>query len=122
MKDGIEILRMARDGELKPKTILKTKHIKEYFDDRDYDYYIYYGDNQFHRCNENGKLGSKFQNRFLNYEVLKKEFELIEPKEIKNIEEKYFDDGFYTPEERLNVCMNKLDELIDEVNKLKKGE
>ena len=88
MKDGIEILRMARDGELKPKTILKTKHIGDYFDDyRDYDYYIYYGDTQFHRCNENGKLGSKFQNRFLNYEVLNKKFELIEPKKIEKCNE-----------------------------------
>lgn len=87
--DGITLLAMARDNELKPKTILKTEHEKQYFDDRDYDYYIYFGENQFHRCNEKGILGSKYQNRFLNYEVLRKEFELIEPIEEKEIENNF---------------------------------
>lgn len=38
---------------------------------------------------------------------------------IKRINTQYFDDERYTPEERLNVCMNYIDDLIDEINKLK---
>ena len=127
--DGITILELARDGELKPKTILRTKHEKQYFDDRDYDYYIYYGDNQFHRCDENGKLGAKYQTRFLNYEVLNKEFELILPKEDKEIEKiplpTFEEFKNMSTEERYLITAKEydlLDEIIDEVNKLKRGE
>ena len=84
--DGITLLQMDRDEKLKPKTIVRTSHNREYFDDyREYDYYIYFENKQFHRCDENGKLGAKFQDRFLNYDVLRKEFEIIEekPKEIE---------------------------------------
>lgn len=72
---GIDLLKMAQEGKLNSKTIVKTLHERHYFDDRDEDYYIYQ-DNMFHRCNENGKLGSKYQDRFLNYEVLNKDFEI----------------------------------------------
>ena len=127
--DGITILELERDGELKPKTILRTKHEKQYFDDRDYDYYIYYGDNQFHRCDENGKLGAKYQTRFLNYEVLNKEFELILPKEDKEIEKiplpTFEEFKNMSAEERYLITAKEydlLDEIIDEVNKLKRGE
>ena len=132
--DVITILELARDGELKPKTILRTKHEKQYFDDRDYDYYIYYGDNQFHRCDENGKLGAKYQTRFLNYEVLNKEFELILPEEDKEIDKyhnyQYSEIPPWFREEELIKCINNnfevhqkaIYKLIDEVNKLKRGE
>ena len=123
--DGITLLEMARDNKLKSRTILKTEHEKQYFDDRDYDYYIYFGDNQFHRCNEKGILGSKFQNRFLNYETLKKEFELIEPKEEKEIEEINMCTGgimgFDAVENITSVLKDKINELVREVNKIKKG-
>ncbi len=123
--DGITLLVMARDGELKPKTILKTEHEKQYFDDRDYDYYIYFGENQFHRCNEDGILGSKYQNRFLNYEVLKKKFELIEPTEEKEIEEidetlEYLSHNFQESVLLdIRVIQGKINELVREVNRLK---
>lgn len=64
---GIDLLKMAQEGKLRPKTIVKTSNE---------DYYIYQNDNMFHRCNENGKLGSKYQDRFLNYKVLNKDFEI----------------------------------------------
>lgn len=129
--DGIEILRMARDGELKPKSILKTKHEIQLFDDcRNFDYYIYFGDNQFHRCDENGKLGVKFQNRFLNYEVLAKEFEIIEPvEENEDIEQldpfNYDEFKNMTSKERFEATIveyDKINELVIAINKLKKGE
>lgn len=47
--------------------------------------------------------------------------EIIEEyKKIKKINTQYFDDERYTPEERLNVCMNFIDILVDEINNLKK--
>ena len=74
---GYELLTMANKGELEPKTIVKTSHERQYCDDwKDYDYYIYHNDNMFHRCNKDGKLGSKYQDRFLNYKVLQKTFEI----------------------------------------------
>ncbi len=74
---GIDLLKMAYDGELKPKTIVETAHEKQYFDDREKDYYIYQKDNMFHRCNEEGKLGSKYQDRFLNPKILEKKFNIV---------------------------------------------
>ena len=51
---------------------------------------------------------------------LNEEIEIIEEnKKIEKIDTQYFDDERYTPEQRLNVCMNYIDDLIDEVNKLK---
>ena len=76
---GYTYLKYGLDGELEPKTIIRTEHISEYesFDGtKDYDYYIFGNDNMFHRCDKNGKLGAKYQDRFLNYKVLNKEFEM----------------------------------------------
>lgn len=131
--DGITLLAMARDNELKPKTILRTEHEKQYVGDKDYDYYIYHGDNQFHRCDEKGKIGAKYQNRFLNYEVLYKEFELIKSEEEKDIEElekdveyiehpeKEYPDRiekrYYYDKDKMG---NKINELVRELNKIKK--
>ena len=87
---GYTYLKFGLDGNLEPKTIIRTEHISEYesFDGtKDYDYYIFENDNMFHRCNKDGKLGAKYQDRFLNYKVLNKEFELYcvleEPQEHK---------------------------------------
>ena len=76
---GYTYLKYGLDGDLEPKTIIRTEHISEYesFDGtKDYDYYIFENDNMFHRCDKNGKLGAKYQDRFLNYKVLNKEFQL----------------------------------------------
>lgn len=78
MYKGYEILHKAMNGELENGTIIKTKHERQYCDDwREGDYYIYFKDGMFHRCNGNGKLGAKYQDRFLNYKVLKKDFEFV---------------------------------------------
>lgn len=56
-----------------------------------------------------------------NGNCLDNEVEIIEEdKKIKKINTQYFDDERYTPEERLNVCMNFIDILVDEINNLKK--
>lgn len=89
---GIDLLKMAQEDKLKPKTIVKALHERQYFDDRVEDYYIYQNDNMFHRCNENGKLGSKYQDRFLNYKVLNKDFEICGVKDdFTGL--KWYDDG-----------------------------
>ena len=55
-----------------------------------------------------------------DFSDLNNEIEIIEEnKKIEKIDTQYFDDERYTPEQRLNVCMNYIDDLIDEVNKLK---
>lgn len=55
-----------------------------------------------------------------DFSDLNNAIEIIEEnKKIEKIDTQYFDDERYTPEQRLNVCMNYIDDLIDEVNKLK---
>lgn len=119
---GYDYLKKALDGELKPKTIIKTRHE---ITDEDlgkvidtYDYYIYQNDNMFHRCNKDGKLGAKYQDRFLNYKVLEKDFEfycVLEeekkiPEKLSNIK---FENGkFYLP------VGNKHKYIIREVDKV----
>lgn len=127
---GYEWLQRAMNGELEPRTIIKTEHESQYFDDhKEYDYYIYHKDNMFHRCNEKGQLGAKFQDRFLNYKVLNKTFSYYcvlaeEDKKIEkldvliNILSKDKIEGL--KQEIIN-CQIKINELIDEVNKLKEG-
>ncbi len=52
---------------------------------------------------------------FLNDEI-----EIIEEdKKIEELDVQYYDDERYTPETRLNICMNYINKLIAEVNKLK---
>jgi hypothetical protein len=55
-----------------------------------------------------------------DFSDLNNEIEIIEePKKIEKIDTQYYDDERYTPETRLNICMNYINKLIDEVNKLK---
>lgn len=122
---GYIYLKNGLNGDLEPKTIIRTEHITEYesFDGtKDYDYYIFENDNMFHRCNKDGKLGAKYQDRFLNYKVLNKEFQLYcvleEPQEHKIPEKlKWVDYNIeFTHEdfnkEFRNIC-NAVDEIID---------
>lgn len=120
---GYTYLKYGLDGELEPKTIIRTEHISEYesFDGtKDYDYYIFENDNMFHRCNKDGKLGVKYQDRFLNYKVLNKEFQLYcvleEPQEHK-IPEKinYKYKNMYG-----NISQHKQSEIdiIDKINEI----
>ena len=122
---GYTYLKYGLDGELEPKTIIRTEHTNEYksFDGtKDYDYYIFGNDNMFHRCDKNGKLGAKYQDRFLNYKVLNKEFQLYcvleEPKEHKIPEKINTEEingkicGTYAT--GLDVVMlNKINEILD---------
>ena len=58
----------------------------------------------------------------INFKELNEEVEIIEEdKEIEHIKLKYWRDEEYTPEQRINVCMTVIDELVKAVNELKKG-
>ena len=116
---GYTYLKYGLDGELEPKTIIRTEHISEYFDEtKDYDYYIFENDNMFHRCNKDGKLGAKYQDRFLNYKVLNKEFQLYcvleEPQEHKIPEklENIIKDTYIEAPDNFTL-MNKINEILD---------
>lgn len=133
---GYEILSKVLNNELKPKTIIMTKHEIEYFDDsKDYDFYLVENDKMIHRCNKEGKLGEKFQDRFLNYKVLQKDFEIYKViEEEKDIEELpllgnpeviHRKDSFISSLlTRNNLDHNeikiKINELVRELNKIKK--
>ena len=146
---GYEWLQRAMNGELEPRTIIITEHQAQYFDDhKEYDYYIYHKDNMFHRCNEKGQLGAKFQDRFLNYKVLNKTFSYycvlaeedkkIEYEDIEEFGTIKYDLGyvdFKNPEilkdwlnydfqtiyNTLDLLIRNQKKLIDEVNKLKEN-
>ena len=122
---GYDYLKKALDGELEPKTIIKTIHTlgelefnREF--DNNYDYYIYQNDNMFHRCNKEGKLGAKYQDRFLNYKVLEKDFEfycvLEEEKKIPkklDIKDIYGCDDCQQIHINFKSTWNKFNEIID---------
>lgn len=115
---GYDYLKKALDGELKPKTIIMNKEF-----DNNYDYYIYGNDNMFHRCNKDGKLGAKYQDRFLNYKVLEKDFKfycvLEEEKEIPEKLEIYKsdDETIIGLRESINIMFDdtasKINSIID---------
>lgn len=96
---GYDYLKKALDGDIEYKTIIMTKNLYE--DEwHNYDYYIYEKDRMFHRCNSEGKLGMKYQDRFLNYKVLEKDFEFCCVLEEKNkipekLEEPRYNKGRY---------------------------
>lgn len=120
---GYEYLYKAMNGELENGTIIKTKHKSQYFDDyQEYDYYIYRNDGMFHRCNEQGKLGAKYQDRFLNYKVLNKnfEFDCVLATEEDNRIEKFSTE--YTYSELDFEIINYLNRLRDKINKLKENQ
>lgn len=90
-----------------------------------YEYYKYTaGDKRFHRCDENGKLGSKGQQRFMNYGTLKKEFEVVEIIEKdKEIEELKAPEDIIPYLKGFSVEYGKweeeqVDELIENFNNL----
>ena len=132
---GYEILSKVLNNELKPKTIIMTKHEIECFDDsKDYDFYLVENDKMIHRCNKEGKLGAKFQDRFLNYKVLQKDFEIYkvieEEKEMEELsllgdprvtcEDSFLSRILTNNNKEHNEIINKINELVREVNKIKK--
>ena len=120
---GYEILSKVLNNEIKPKTIIMTEHESQYFDDyKTYDYYLIGNDKMLHRCNEDGKLGAKYQDRFLNYKVLEKSFEIYKIiEEDKKIENCKGYEGFLAIDDYIEYLKTKINELIDEVNKMKEG-
>lgn len=59
---------------------------------------------------------------FLESDMFKEDIEIIEENnKIEHIDINYFDDEKYTAEQRINVCMNITNDLIDEINKLKEN-
>lgn len=55
--------------------------------------------------------------------TLNDEVEIIEEeKEIKHINIQYWRDDEYTPEERINVCMTTINQLIDVINDMRDKE
>lgn len=148
--NGIELLQMIKDRKIKDKTIIKSQrneltfsHMGHYFKTID-EYYIFdFCKGEFSRCDKNGKLGVKGQRRFMNYETLYKDFEIIEPTE--EIEELEYDHNFYSItkydelkleidklayllrgiNESIDLSLknkNKINELVREVNHLKRNE
>lgn len=132
---GYDFLKIALQGETRPKTIIKTEHERQYADDwKEYDYYIFHADNMFHRCNEEGKLGSKYQDRFLNYKVLQKDFvvhyipaeeEIEDNKKIEKLDKELIyvrePNGFEHPDSELpskEKMFNKINEIIDKLNEV----
>ncbi len=100
-----ELLGLIKDGKA-PKKIRYDGTIYEYSENDDFYYW------------EGLSLYREFAT---NGNCLDNEVEIIEEdKKIKKINTQYFDDERYTPEERLNVCMNFIDILVDEINNLKK--
>ena len=139
---GYTYLKYGLDGYLEPKTIIRTEHISEYegFDEtKDYDYYIFENDNMFHRCNKDGRLGAKYQDRFLNYKVLNKKFEMYcvlkEPQEHKKPEklpyyslekiqkaknkDEWREERISLLEKRIDDYHNKINEIIDYMEEIK---
>lgn len=154
--DGIDLLNMIVNDDLECGTMIRYKREDIILTSNPpqpvYEYYKYTaGDKKFHRCDENGKLGSKGQQRFINYSTLYKVFEIVEPYlqedveedlnpledlideslfEDKDIEklESYISFGWGGTCKDLDRAVlfsdfekigNKINELIDEVNKLK---
>lgn len=122
---GYEILSKVLNNELKPKTIIMTKHEIEYFDDsKDYDFYLVGNDKMIHRCNKEGKLGAKFQDRFLNYKVLQKDFEIYKviEEDIEELNYKYINTYGNISQHRKSEeqLIDKINELVRELNKIKK--
>lgn len=108
----IDLLVKISKGERMPKKIKYKGYVWEY-DKVAKDYYRNDIDEEYIYLFQN--LFEKETGFFINNEV-----EIIEEnKKIEKIDTQYFDDERYTPEQRLNVCMNYIDDLIDEVNKLK---
>ena len=108
----IDLLVKISQGERMPKKIKYEGYVWEYDKDvKDYhrndidEEYIYLFQDLF----------EKATGFFINNEV-----EIIEePKKIEELDAQYYDDERYTPETRLNICMNYINKPIAEVNKLK---
>lgn len=103
----IELLDKMAKGEVNTITKVSYKNAREKHKNwESLDFYIY------------SELGNRDESEFKDF--LNDEIEIIEEdKKIEKIDTQYYDDERYTPETRLNICMNYINKLIAEVNKLK---
>lgn len=108
----IDLLVKISQGERMPKKIKYEGYVWEY-DKVTKDYYRNDIDEEYIYLFQ--ELFEKETAFFINNEV-----EIIEEdKKIEELDAQYYDDERYTPETRLNICMNYINKLIAEVNKLK---
>lgn len=108
----IDLLVKISQGERMPKKIKYEGYVWEY-DKAAKDYYRNDIDEEYIYLFQD--LFKKETGFFINNEV-----EIIEEdKKIEELDVQYYDDERYTPETRLNICMNYINKLIAEVNKLK---
>lgn len=131
--DGIDLLKMIANDELECGTMIRYKKNDLVLTSNPpqpvYEYYKYTArDKKFHRCDENGKLGAKGQQRFINYSTLNKVFEIVEIEENKETEElnlKYdikYNNEYIFREQIISYCDNlqyKINELVKAVINLK---
>lgn len=103
----IEMLDKMAKGEINTKTKVSYKNARGKHENwESLDYYIH------------DELGKRCESEFKDF--LNDEIEIIEEdKKIEELDVQYYDDERYTPETRLNICMNYINKLIAEVNKLK---
>lgn len=103
----IEMLDKMAKGEINTKTKVSYKNARGKHENwESLDYYIH------------DELGKRCESEFKDF--LNDEIEIIkEDKKIEELDAQYYDDERYTPETRLNICMNYINKLIAEVNKLK---
>lgn len=103
----IELLDKMATGEISTKAKVKYGNARDKHKSwESLDFYIHQ------------ELRKRYESEFKDF--LNDEIEIIEEdKKIEKIDTQYYDDERYTPETRLNICMNYINKLIDEVNKLK---
>ena len=108
-----ELLGLIKDGKA-PKEIIFNHKVYEL---DEYNHYMFNYDLD---CYED--LLDFTENVELD-EFLNDELEMIEEeKEIKHINIQYWRDDEYTPEERINVCMTTINQLIDVINDMRDKE
>jgi hypothetical protein len=111
----IDLLNKIAKGEEVPK---KFRYDDEVFVYRKNDYQYEHGNISFFRdyCSPIYDLEDCLS-------TFNKEVEIIEEeKEIKHINIQYWRDDEYTPEERINVCMTTINQLIDVINDMRDKE
>lgn len=108
----IDLLVKISKGEEVPKKFTYNGYLWEY-DIKNKMWFYYFGEGKNHR----------FDRLFYLNMILNNEVEIIEEeKEIEHINIQYWKDDEYTPEERINVCMTTINQLIDVINDMRDKE
>lgn len=112
-----ELLGLIKDGKA-PKKILFGDTLYEYFEDKRYKDYRYRDE----KTDMYGYLSSYIE--FNGFDVLNNEVEIIEDKKIGKIEKgdcspDFFENNTYYLAQYFDDIRDKINEIIDEINKLK---